>query len=308
MQQPYASCDTRAVSSEVFWVGIPGHHFGTRSKLPSSLLGLLLVPFHRAPLGAQFIKVGSSLGPLPPELWTIERLKARLYRLYGVRDTLSISQSKSASMLYFPDLAFLSHDIEAAAERVLTRRRNQEAARDPEYHFVSFRGNIDPLTSSDAMTRKLLNVLAKYFAQYRQAHVVIGFQVPADRETCKVIEARLRSMPNLDVEFIDRTLELHEALDVVVGATSVLSNRLHVLLPALIGGVTPFALVDVERHSKISALFRDIGAADFLFDVASEVSLPRPHENCERLRSIVGEQRQVAETVLAKSLGLEGSE
>src|SRR5690606_7270723 len=98
----------------------------------------------------------------------------------------------------------------------------------------------------------------------RGVEYVLSYRVDFDRDINKDLRERIKG--HASVEFRDGTLTLDEALKLYASAGVVISNRLHVLLVAILAGSIPVALTDLETHAKITDLFRDNGLDEYLVD------------------------------------------
>ncbi|WP_436715006.1 polysaccharide pyruvyl transferase family protein [Roseiconus lacunae] len=284
----------------VYFVGIPGHHFGGSEKLASSIGGLAKTVVMRSMLNIRFIKVGTSIGPITPSLATIEKYKSYFYDLYGVRDTQSLAECTPSRMQYFPDLAFLSEDLRrvASLDRDERARNNDDA-----YVFVSFRSEIHKLVDSPGYFQKVKEKLSNWLRLGNAKKVIVGFQVDSDRHACGELYEHLCSTNNIDIQLIDSTLSLEQSIDLIAAAETVISNRLHVLLPALILGVPHCCLTDPSLHTKIAALYSDIGAESCIHDVKSEAELELPRQEVSaQLKSIAKEQYEKGVTAFNEAL------
>jgi Polysaccharide pyruvyl transferase len=113
-------------------VGIPGHNFGKPSANIQSYLQLILTALFKLILRVDFVRVGTSVGHLEKSAIQVERLKAKFYKIYGVRDNFSYNMFAPSKISYFPDLAFLSNDLKLNSEKA------KALPKEP-YIFLSFR-------------------------------------------------------------------------------------------------------------------------------------------------------------------------
>ena len=279
---------------DVYKVGIPGHSFDKQARFLAGVSEILITLVFKYLLRVKFLRVGTSFGPIHKYRINIERLKAKFYTLYGVRDQASVQLCAPSNMAYFPDLAFISPDIYPA-----NKDENDES-----YHFISFRAKFPDASVKEDYLSSIIEKLTKYVSTQKVRSIVIGYQVPEDSTPCELIYQALQQLPGIKVKYIPDVLELDEAIAIISKAEMVLSNRLHIILPALISGVPHIALTDSAQHKKICALYDSIGANFVIHDVndSKEVTI-HPDNNREKLLGITQQQNQIATDVLKSRLG-----
>lgn len=276
-------------------VGIPGHNFGKPSANLQSYLELIFTALFKLILRVDFIRVGTSVGHLEKSAIQVERLKAKFYKIYGVRDNFSYNTFAPSKISYFPDLAFLSNDLK------LDNQKTKSLQEEP-YIFLSFRPSFPDAKISydyiDAVIKKLL-----VFIKERDENLIkVAFQVPEDHTPCLAISKAVSTLDGKRVEFINETLELDASIDIIRNANLVISNRLHVLLPALMSGVSHVSLTDLRSHRKLVALYETIGANFVLHDINSVEPLNISSENeSNTLLSLANVQINIAEQELTKA-------
>lgn len=276
-------------------VGIPGHNFGKPSANAQSYFELIYTALFKFILRVEFIRIGTSVGNLDKSAIKIEKLKAKLYKIYGVRDNFSYNLFSPSAISYFPDLAFLSKDFE------LNNQKSKHLKKIP-YIFLSFRPSFpDAEISYDYLNAIIKNLLV--FIERREENLIkVAFQVPEDRTPCFAISKAISALEGKTVEFIDETLELDESIDIIANANLVVSNRLHVLLPALMSGVCHIALTDLRHHRKLVSLYETIGAGFALQDINSIEPLTLTTENeRENLLKIAKSQIDIAEQKVSQA-------
>jgi polysaccharide pyruvyl transferase WcaK-like protein len=277
----------------VYKVGIPGHSLESKPQYISGTLECFKTLLFRCAFGLRFLRVGTSFGPVPKFKLSEERFKSKLYTIYGLRDNESVNVCNSHSMQYFPDLAFISEDI-------FPVNANDK---EPDTCFVSFRSKFPDASTSDDYLRKILTKMYTYLQHSGIKKVVIGYQVVEDKETSLQIMRALSKLEGIEVCFVEEMLELKDAHDRIAKSSLVLSNRLHILLPALISGVPHIALTDIVLHKKIKALYQTIDADFVLKDVNDNNDIKICDANCSaNLLKIAATQRAVADSLLDKAL------
>jgi polysaccharide pyruvyl transferase WcaK-like protein len=126
--------------------------------------------------------------------------------------------------------------------------------------------------------------------------------VPEDFNPCLAVSEAVSSIEGKRIEFIENTLELDESIDIIQNANLVISNRLHVLLPALMSGVSHVSLTDLRSHRKLVALYETIGANFVLHDINSVEPLNiSPENESNTLLSLANVQINIAEQELTKA-------
>lgn len=276
-------------------VGIPGHNFGKPSANMQSYLELIYTASFKIILRVEFIRVGTSVGHLEKSAIRIEKLKAKFYKVYGVRDNSSYNLFAPSKISYFPDLAFLSKDVK------LNLEKSKDIKTEP-YILLSFRPSFPDAKISYDYIKAIIKKLLNFIKERDESSIKIAFQVPEDRTPCLAISEAISRIEGKKVEFIDETLELDASIDIIRNANLVISNRLHVLLPALINGVSHISLTDLHLHNKLVALYETIGAGFALHDINSVEPLKVSIENESKvLCSIASSQLDIAEKELKKA-------
>ncbi|MBF7072160.1 polysaccharide pyruvyl transferase family protein [Glaciecola sp. MH2013] len=279
--------------NRVFKVGIPGHSLESQPEYISGFLQCIKTAFLRYVLRVRFLRVGTSFGPIPSFKLSVERFKSKMYELYGLRDNESVKMCNSSSMKYFPDLAFLSTDI---VETNLNPADNDIC-------FLSFRSKFpDAETSSDYL-QKITSKITSFLENSSFRKVVIGYQVVEDKETSLEIFNSLSGLQGIEVVNVEDMLDLKEINEIISKSSLVISNRLHVLLPALISGIPHVALTDIRLHKKIKSLYETIGAGFVLQDVTDEANIEISSYNCKKgLLELSKQQKNIANEILDKTL------
>lgn len=276
-------------------VGIPGHNFGKPSANIQSYLQLILTALFKLILRVDFVRVGTSVGHLEKSAIQVERLKAKFYKIYGVRDNFSYNMFAPSKISYFPDLAFLSNDLKLNSEKA------KALPKEP-YIFLSFRPSFPDAETSYDYIEAIIKKLLAFIKDRNENLIRIAFQVPEDFNPCLAVSEAVSSIEGKRIEFIENTLELDESIDIIQNANLVISNRLHVLLPALMSGVSHVSLTDLRSHRKLVALYETIGANFVLHDINSVEPLNiSPENESNTLLSLANVQINIAEQELTKA-------
>lgn len=279
---------------DIYKVGIPGHSFDKKARFMAGISEILITFIFKYLLRVKFLRVGTSFGPIHQYRVAIERLKAKLYTLYGVRDQASVQLCAPSNMAYFPDLAFISPDI-----RPINKDENDES-----YHFISFRAKFPDASVKESYLSSIVEKLTRYVSTHKVTSIIIGYQVPEDSVPCELIYKALKQLPDVEVKYLPDVLELDQAIAIISKAEMVLSNRLHVILPALIAGIPHVALTDAAQHKKICTLYESIGADFVIHDVneSTEIAI-HPDNNRDNLLAISKLQKGIAKDVFNARLG-----
>lgn len=245
-------------------VTIPGHFFGGGYTKCLSVTASGCVLHILRLLGAKILKFGGCVGPLSRAAAVCERFRAKAFSFYSVRD--SISQGYCARQGFrpelFPDLAFV-------ADYQIPESTNDLQ----NYLVLSFRAQTHALEIGNSYVSDLvrrLDELLNQLATSINPTIVICHQVVNDQRFCSDVCSKIES-EGYRVRCFEKQLTLDEALQLYNGAAFVLSNRLHVLLLALVAGSIPIAVIDKEKHHKITGIFSDENIGELVCDIKSSV-------------------------------------
>lgn len=270
--------------SRVYKIGIPGHSFDQSPKFINGILELIYTAFFRYFLNVKFLRVGNSYINLHPYRRVIEKLKAYFYELYGVRDEASIDLFSSKYITYFPDLAFMSHDL-------IEKRGGVSKG----YCFVSVRADFPDAKIQEGYLDKVIKKVFQFSDCLSLDAILIGYQVPEDKQSCKMLAESLRIMGVENIKFINEPLSFQMSVKLISEAEIVLSNRLHIVLPALVMGVRHGVVTDARKHTKIISLYKTIGAEFAIYDIDDDRDVVISNlNNTENLIEIADCQRGIA--------------
>ena len=206
--------------------------------------------------GVRICRFGASIGPFAPARACLEACKTWFMYAPTARDSLSLAYAASIGMhgvRHFPDLAFAMRPASASPARLDLPAR---------YVVLSFR-EIRAAGSRAA----LLTWLDALCARLRQAGlgVILVSQVAFDAEFNEALAERYHD--RLNARHIGGDLSEAEILAIYRDAACVVSNRLHVLLFALMQRVPAFAAMAPGASPKIDGIFRDAGLGGMLLDI-----------------------------------------
>lgn len=241
----------------VFIFEPPGHHFHNDDikKVKRWYLKQRIIHL----LGAEYVRIGVSIGPYSEDVLPIELKKSKLYKFTGVRELYSMEYLKSIDIVnfaYCPDLG-------ACLPFLKKNQNNQE-------NICLYEFRTSPLSTS--MTdidgnSNIIDVLLKLKEKYILKPVL---QVELDRDYITYLEKNIDSR-NDPVSFI------HDGQESIYAeyakAKLVVSNRLHVLLFALSQGTMVIPVINRKLHFKVAGVFEDMGLGDVIFDTNSDSNI-----------------------------------
>ena len=238
----------------------PGARF-IRSELPDESLRKrakdTLVTRLWKLLGARFMTTGISVDP------SIEISDFSQYRIVGVRDnqSLDVLHKKGINVSYCPDMACL---------------------REPEirHHFegncylVSLRSNTPDIRDGSSFAKQVIGQLEALFCDNdTTSDLLLYSQVLEDDEFNNGLRLSF-SKNNRSASFESNPPENFDYKSLFENTDIVISNRLHILLPALTEGLLAVALVS-KKHLKIINFFKTHGWEHLIIYIEDENLVPR---------------------------------
>lgn len=295
-----------SAEDQVFLVLNPGHHFSTVASEEvysgrQSEHQWLQVCKNEA---IRIVRFGVSIGPFVEKERPIEKRLGKLFDFYSARESWSLEYVQGlgiSNARRFCDLAFLARipDVKTLGEcrdRILLSFR--ECIMGSE---IPERYDFDNLIRIIGLAYQALQGVA-------ERDFYLGYQTTADAE----FSARLGHTlieNSMDLKMMYGEMDWQRAEETYSRTDIVLSNRLHVLLIGMLLGGVPIAVIDAERHTKISALFADLGLSHLILHVnnRSEESIREQvvdiHANREgirqQLKAVIAKERQVGWTQLS---------
>lgn len=242
---------------EVYLLQTPGGMRGGTVRL-REVVRALGMPF-LALVGIRAVRVGVSVGDLPPGRARLLAWQSRFMRLLGLRDVRSRSSAAKAgcrNVAPFPDLAL---QLQACVA--------PRAAQDSVDVALAFRD--DRMTPADR--EALVEALHSALSGTAIGSLSIVVQVSSDRTFANVLEARLAQWRPRLVQ----SLSIEALMGHYAGVHIVLSNRLHALFMAGLSGAAPIPLVDPGRDGKVLGAFEEMGLADLATSVDALPDLRR---------------------------------
>ncbi len=244
-------------------VTIPGHFFGVGIKkaLITFLTGCFFI--FLGLIKVKVLKFGGCVGPFDFSVKFAEKFRAWSFNYYGLRDELSRGNLNSKHAQYFPDLAFASSDI----QRVF----NSPKINEEQYVVFSFREQTNAMGSAQNYKEKVIKQLESLESSIPDNwKLVFCQQVPSDQKfSAELYEHFVQK--GKKCELLSDTLDLDASLILYKNASLVASNRLHILLPALVMEVPHIGLIDKTEHHKILGIYRDNDIEKYIIDMDEDI-------------------------------------
>lgn len=205
-----------------------------------------------------------------------ERMLSHLFNHYYVRDSISLNNCREAGVKkcqLAPDLSW-GYAINAPATKT---------KEDKDVIIFSFRNYCESGVNREAYKKLLTErivALITYLTEKGIYKIWLTHQCNEDytyaKEIYDLLPARNR------VELKQELVTLENGEDYYGKAILTLSNRLHVMLLAYKFGSPTVCLTDVERHRKITGIFRDNNLGDVLMDINEP-----PHSIQEKVEKLM---------------------
>jgi polysaccharide pyruvyl transferase WcaK-like protein len=258
----------------------PGHFYGYEFRLAVKMFLATLYYFLLKILGVRVCRLGTSIGSFSKPLQWVENLRARAMYFYSVRDTISKDYALKIGIdcvRLFPDLAWLikkkdSSDRLTWLMQTPNEQPTQQLERDS-YIVFSFRDSFREFNGSEYKEKlfkkldEIINLISKTWSK----KLVICYQVKRDYKFSKELKQRYQSC--CDVIFIERYIDSSSMYELYSGATMVCSNRLHVLMFAMLCDSLPIAVIDADKEEKITGILTDAGLQKFILDLDKNASI-----------------------------------
>lgn len=238
----------------------PGHIFERDQRVHTYIKAICKVMFFAIlwVVRVRICRFGASTGPFTGVHAILERFRAKLFRIYTVRDSLSLAYSQSigiASASYCPDMAFLlcqqnTVGLYSSATRHVT---------------LSFRAAAMGTSVDEAYSQRIFSVLTP-LSNIKSTRFYVSYQVMHDREMMAQIQALLPDCAWGEC-FTETVLSISHMFDFYNTCDVVVSNRLHVLLFAASRGAIPVPVIDSDANNKIAGIFNDSGIGDLIYDL-----------------------------------------
>ena len=253
----------------------PGHLYGKDYKFTIKMFqSALFFGFLRL-FGVRICRFGTSIESFSKAHQLAEKLRAFFMYFYSVRDSLSRQYALKIgiqNVKLFPDLFwFLEKNGTSTNLKYLMqipRALKKPIEIDKGYVIFSFR---DKFKEFDIFGYKnniytALDRIAEVICKQWKMKLVICYQVVQDAKFSKELKERYQE--SYDILFIEDLIDSRYVHDLYSKASMIFSNRLHVLMLAMLCGTTSVALIDVLHEPKINGIYNDAGLNYLVFDIA----------------------------------------
>lgn len=232
----------------------PGGYFGEISTAAAagSLARIAILIALRA-MGVRVCQIGVSYERIGARHAQILRFRAALLYRHMVRDRRSARYAASVGMRVggtMPDLAF---GTAAIGEPAVKERRSLG---------ISFR-----LDQEGSETTEHVTQLIRSLDEELPPAITFKFvsQVKRDETGLRKLAEAVRRRAHVFCDVSDSIEGCEQAYS---DCSYVVGNRLHALLIGALAGAAPLAAIDKASSEKVAGLFEDLGATEYLFDLA----------------------------------------
>ncbi|WYL97343.1 MAG: polysaccharide pyruvyl transferase family protein [Gloeotrichia echinulata IR180] len=254
-------------NSKVYFVLTPGHHSDDTSNTPRLLHEFRLIAnfLLLKIMGVRICRFGASIGPFSKVGQIREKWQSKLMYFYSVRDTKAkdyANQIEINKVELFPDLAW---NMQVPYESNTLLKLD-----DQEYVIFSFREYYKDFDITNLYRNMLLTTLdeiVKTVCSKWQKKLVISYQVEFDYDLCRDISNKYKD--ECELIFIDKKIDSQSWYNLYSRSYMIFSNRLHVLIFAMVCGSIPVAVVDSLTHDKITGVFSDAGLMRLLINISN---------------------------------------
>lgn len=256
-----ALCNLFSSCQVYFVTGVGEHSIRTSKAALKNLFAIGFIGMMRC-CGVKAIRIGMSMRFGNSSLAKLsERMLSHLFNHYYVRDSISLDNCRKAGIRkcqLAPDLSWGY----AISTPIIETNKAKDVI------IISFRNYCESGVNREAYKKLLterLIALITFLAEKGIYRIWLTHQCNEDYTYAKEIYALLpiRSQVELKKELVT----LNNGEDYYGKALMTLSNRLHVMLLAYKYGSPTVCLTDVERHRKITGIFRDNNLGNVLIDI-----------------------------------------
>lgn len=243
-------------NSYTFYLLNPGGFGGDVSqteKIKQTILVKIYIFF--SVLGIKLLRLGASLSNLSEEKAKLEAKKSKYIFYNSYRDLHSIEIARKNAIKVndsFPDMAFLIQ------KTILDQNSNKE-----KNIVLSFRDR-EKSKNFSVIDKDLIDL--EFFKEKTNDYkFIFSSQVEFDKgfngKLMNLFDKNKFQTEKLDFENKNQYFDLYQSAELVI------SNRLHVLLFALVSGTKAVALVEKEHDQKIIGIFKDLGFENLICDI-----------------------------------------
>jgi hypothetical protein len=253
----------------------PGHISKSGSALKTtlkSIFNLFSVYFYGF-LGIKSIKYGITLGPFNNFNWRLYRYICKKSKLIVIRDSGNYDQLVKKNLVnieLMPDLAFLLVDLIPDEIKRTSVRQNLIT--------LSFRGSLTGKEVNkkyfDESFEKLKDLILMLKTNIKLNQIDITYQVDCDKNTAELLKQKLdENFKDLKFNYISQQLNLETAIEQYSKSGCLVTNRLHVFLLAMITNTITFIITDIERHTKLISIIKDLGLQSLIYNSDSNTDI-----------------------------------
>ncbi len=237
----------------------PGHMGGSSIKANVKRILVLLVSAYLRMRGVHTIRVGVSFGNIDFAGRLIESLSVLAFRVYCVRDENSRKKLLVFSRkecLVVPDLSFLAFEQ-------LNSKANHGGVKDKVVFSVRGDRRYPKVNKSYevAIYNDIPLQAAKEFSE-----VLCYSQVAFDVKEQRLLKSYLE-LNGVSARVAEEFESIDKAANLLSDAKIVISNRLHVLLPAMMLETLAVCVGDPVVDEKIFSIYQDMGLDDLIYDI-----------------------------------------
>lgn len=266
----------RKNGDEVYIFSGPGELCGgsLRMALRNAVTGLVF-PVLRL-MGVKIIRIGRSVGPITRLMAVSEWFRCLSLTHYFVRDTQSLQRCRKngiKKVRLSPDLSWIYDSDHPRRVNhtnvVMVNLRHSIYDHDVQEEFIEA-----TLLRCEELLAQLDQLMAG------QMKVCVAYQTVDDKEFAETTYNRLKD--RYDTTLVDHRIRLDE-FEKYYGAVDFhISNRMHSLLAGYKYGSLPLALVDIQKHVKVVATFKDCEMEQLLFEIYEPIDAIRLTEVVDR--------------------------
>lgn len=247
---------------KVYIVSGLGHNFGgSLKKCIRNLITGILFPIYHI-YGVKTIRIGMSIGPITKMLGVTENIRGKFIDYYYVRDSKSLELCKEIGIKH----AKLCPDMSWIYDKNGKREFNKNGD-----ICVNLRASILDYENDEQyrsiMLKKCEDLILK-INKDKSKKLIFCYQVEEDKEFC--IRCYNFFKNDYDCIFVENQLRLNDAESVYSNVKYNISNRMHSLLFGYKFGALPVALIDSNKHTKISQTFIDNNLDKLIIDIYNE--------------------------------------
>lgn len=246
----------------IYFVSGLGDFYGRGPRLVlKNLISSAIMAIYRI-LKVETVRIGRSVGVITKPVAFSERVRSAFVKYNYVRDTMSLKRCKNFGINKIklcPDLSwiFMSDTDRAINETtniIISLRESATNDKDKKY--------------SNALVKRCKEYLPVFKDAFNSPmKIYVVYQVEEDGKFARNIYNIIKK--DYDVELVDHQLKLDELQTYYGRSAYHISNRMHSILMGYKYGSLPVAVIDIDKHIKISSTMKDCDLEEMMFDVYS---------------------------------------